>query len=281
MRQQIVLDKSYMQSMESAAFQELLQTNSFLMPSVLFYELMTTPEPVRSRCFAKIPTTESPFTVITDVGVILNYEIESYANFNRLQEFSINIPYIFNPNLQCDSKYKFTPAERKLLDSWEKYFAERVSRFIILMSDVYASFGNLRSGSSSDRKEKLKEIEEVIATDAEVVCCLYDAICQPELHEPKWPTGDTIDPTWALYRWFQIKILFALDSGFRYQGNPPSPLTEKAYNKFEHDMIDMEYLVHGVLQGALATNENKLSRWFKMLKPDGELLTHLQDYKKF
>jgi hypothetical protein len=43
--------------------------------------------------------------------------------------------------------------------------------------------------------------------------------------------------------------------------------------KLEHDVHDAQILALGVMEGALVTREQKLQRWFRLLRPDGWVST--------
>ncbi len=45
----------------------------------------------------------------------------------------------------------------------------------------------------------------------------------------------------------------------------------KAYEKIEHYVLDAHYLILGALEGAFATREKKLQRWYLLLCPEGRL----------
>lgn len=269
----IVLDKSYLQGTGTTTIQAMLETRCVLMPSVLFYELMSTSEPGRSRCFAKIPTVETPLCVITDIDVILHSEFESHLPYGELLDYVVDAPYVFNPKFKKLSVYEFTSAERRLLEQWENYFSKQVELLGELMGNISLNFPKLHDGATEERILKYSEIEEKIVGDSDVVLFLYDAIWQPGRNQPSWPAATAIDSSWAIYRWVQAKLLFTLDSCAKYNGALPVPMSRNTFLKFEHDMIDLEYLVHGVLQGAFATKDVKLQRWFQMLRPEGELLS--------
>ena len=93
----------------------------------------------------------------------------------------------------------------------------------------------------------------------------------PPPGEKPLPLGESIDEKWAIYRWVQVQLLFALDVHVRYQGNIPTPLSSNVYEKMEHDVLDAEQLILGCLEGAFATRENKHKRWWRLLCPDGRL----------
>ena len=74
----IVLDKNYLQGSTAAHILQLAQSHQLLMADVLFYELISSSEPGRSRCFAKFPKTENPVVLVHHMGALLKQEIESH-----------------------------------------------------------------------------------------------------------------------------------------------------------------------------------------------------------
>lgn len=89
--------------------------------------------------------------------------------------------------------------------------------------------------------------------------------------KPPLPPAMIMTRDWALFRWQQVQLLFALDAYCRYGGRVPDTLSGKAYEKVEHDVLDAHYLLLGVLEGSLATREKKLQSWFCLLCPNGYL----------
>jgi len=79
-------------------------------------------------------------------------------------------------------------------------------------------------------------------------------------------------PEWALYRWTQVTLLYALELLEKHGQLAPEKLTTKQREKFQHDVIDMQYVVLGVLQGALASKDKRMRAMFKLLRPDGAVL---------
>lgn len=66
-------------------------------------------------------------------------------------------------------------------------------------------------------------------------------------------------------------MLFALNLYVRHQGRLKEQLTPKGWVRLEHDVHDAQILALGVLEGALATSELKLQRWFSLLRPSGKV----------
>jgi hypothetical protein len=65
--------------------------------------------------------------------------------------------------------------------------------------------------------------------------------------------------------------LFALDVFVRYRGAVTEALNPITYEKMEHDVLDAQVFMLGCLEGAFATQEKKLKRWWALLCPDGDL----------
>ncbi|MBC7163124.1 MAG: hypothetical protein H5U26_13600 [Immundisolibacter sp.] len=130
------------------------------------------------------------------------------------------------------------------------------------------------SGSDSDRESAKNEAIRIIATDTASVLKFYGAL-EPSPGEEPLPPAEIVTPEWALFRWVQVQLLMSLDVFFRYRGRVPeaSALTHCWYEKIEHDFLDAEYLVLGVLEGAFATFERKLQAYWQMLRPDGVLMS--------
>ena len=79
-------------------------------------------------------------------------------------------------------------------------------------------------------------------------------------------------PERALYRWTHVTLLYALELLEKHGQLAPEILTMKQREKLQHDVIDMQYVVLGVLQGALASKDKRMRAIFRLLRPDGAVL---------
>lgn len=66
-------------------------------------------------------------------------------------------------------------------------------------------------------------------------------------------------------------MLFALDLKVKYPGGLASVMSPKLREKLRHDVLDAQYLMLALLEGAFATKEKKMCEWWVRLKPDGVL----------
>ena len=116
-----------------------------------------------------------------------------------------------------------------------------------------------------------EEIERFIAENTEEMAGFLGKLELPG--QDVIPDQSVLNESWALFRWLQVNLLFSLDIRRRYGEISFSELTNKQHTDFEHDVLDAHYLIQGVLQGAFATKEKKLIRFFNLLCPDGILVT--------
>ena len=70
----------------------------------------------------------------------------------------------------------------------------------------------------------------------------------------------------------QVELLYGLELAEKHGHLDPEALTPNQRERLQHEVIDMEYLILGVLQGALASNDNRMRRMFTLLCPQGTLV---------
>ena len=75
-----------------------------------------------------------------------------------------------------------------------------------------------------------------------------------------------------MYRWVQVQLLYVLELLEKHGRLIPEMLTRSQRERLRHDVIDMEYLILGVLQGALASKDRRMRTMFTLLRPDGAVL---------
>jgi hypothetical protein len=273
LRPTVVVDKCYLQGSKTDHIRELCLSHNILMTDVLFYELISSSEPQRSRCFAKFPPTENPVSIIQHTGALLRKEINSHAPSGKPSDNPENIRYRFHPEL-ATGEYVFPEDARQALDEENYKTHESVVSFIQRVRIIKEIFPELLIGSDFDKAAANQEAVRIIVSDTTSILKFYSNFESPVGEKPL-PPVEIITPAWALFRWVQIQLLMSLDVFFRYQGKIPeaSELTHPWYDKIEHDLLDAEYLVLGVLEGSFATTERKLQRYWQMLRPDGVLLS--------
>lgn len=247
---------------------DLSASNRLLMSEALLYELLSNPADYR-RCFVKFPSVDNPVDIVLHVGGYLKREIESHRPALKPSSRKQEVRFRFNPRL-LDEDYVL-PGEAAV--EIERQRQE-------LLSDVEA-LKERALGMPDFFPEVFVDNDRVVQAakaEAELLIArpgfLLDFYAQ--LRAPKgirrFPPRKLVTEKWAVYRWLQVQFLFALDLYSRFGRALSEPMSPKQEEEIEHDVLDAQYMLIGALEGAFATQEKKLVRWFKLLQPDGLLL---------
>ena len=260
----IILDKSFLQGSKAKRIRELASTHRLVISEALFYELLTSPEPGRSRCFAKFPRVKNPVDLVSHIGMLMRREIVAQAPSGRPSEHREQLTFQFNPYL-VNSDYVLPEEARATLEQQTAELRSDVSAFLERVSTIPSFFPNLLTGTDSDRRAAHTDAEHALA-EPRALIPFYSQL-EPPPGEKALPTPDLVSEEWAVYRWLQVQMLFALDVYVRYRGKVPQDLSPRTYEKMEHDVLDAQVFMLGCLEGAFATREKKLKRWWTLLCP--------------
>ncbi|MDB5874600.1 MAG: hypothetical protein JWQ07_4042 [Ramlibacter sp.] len=268
MKPAVVLDKNYLQGSRKQDILALSQTHQLVMSGALFYELITTSELQRRRCFGKLPATENPVELVDHVGELLRRELKTGEPCGKPSANSLGIRFRFNPGLVEDG-YQLPESALEALRDEAVGLAAESERLLQLSETIPSLFTGLLAGNTEIRQQQRVNAEAAIA-DVSQIMTFYRGLASPDPRSP-FPSADIVGPEWGHIRWVQIQMLFALDLHLRYQGCVRTELTDKVQERLEHDVHDAQHLALGVLEGAFATREKKLVRWWRLLRPDGVL----------
>jgi hypothetical protein len=260
----IVLDKCFLQGSSAIAIRELALSNRLLVSDGLFYELLSGSEPGRSRCFAKFPEGENPVDLVSHIGTLANIEINTHRRSGPPSENKEPIRFQFNTSLTSPG-FKMPSQAKEAIDELFVQLREDSQGILDLAPSCADFFPGILSGSDQKRRMKWLDAERLIALPGSLIPFLETLKADLSL-----PPVEAMDETWAIYRHLQVKMLFALELHFTHQGKTPS-LSPTGWTRLEHDVLDAQVLSLGCLEGAFATRETKLIRWFKLLCPDGKL----------
>jgi hypothetical protein len=268
MKPAVILDKCFLQGAPASSIKKLASTHRLVMSSALFYELLTCDSRGRKGCFFKLPNTENPVELVEHASQLIKNEIKTHRPSGKPSLHKEDIRFRFNSKL-VNNDYEL-PLEAKaaireqsdMLQSDIKQFIEQAN-----LTPIY--FPDLFTGTDEERTNARHEAEKKITANR-FLLPLYSQLKSPEPQAP-FPPHNLLDESWAIYRWLQVQLLFGLDLFVRYAGNIPDHLTKNIYIKLEHDVLDAQVLMLGCLEGAFATREKKLIRWWHLLCPNGEL----------
>lgn len=260
---EIVIDKSYLQGTPGEEVRRLCEEHTVLITETLLYELLTTDEPSRRRCFAKLPEKDNPVMLIPCTGPLFRYEIEKQRAASPIVDHRVAFSFCFNPRFKSRT-FEHSAHEVATLEQWRCDVGSEVLRFQEIGMDVAAWCPSLKTVSGQALKVACGDLKEQACVDIEVVRMIYRSI-SPD----GFPCASLLDPSWALFRWVQSHLLFALDYLGRY-GFGDLPNIPK---RVEHDIHDIDYVIFGALCGALATKDADIANNFLLSCPDGKLLS--------
>lgn len=261
MKPNVVIDKSYLFGASKSDLESLFTNFDVVMTEALFYELLTTSEEQRRRCFARIPTTTSPVLLVPNIGPILQWEVKHRRPLVDLREIALEEGFRFNSELP-NKGFELGVAQEQALSEWNVEMTKWVENFSQHASTTLEVFPALNNYAPGQDTTVIEELKREVIFNREVVETFYDQDYED------WPEFSLIDNSWALYTHLQIRLIAALDY-FKTYGT----LAFSNPNKnIENEYIDLEYCLVGCLCGALASRDGIMSDRFVALRKDGLLI---------
>lgn len=273
----VIVDKSFLQGHTKAAVHDFCKDHRILMTEALLYELLSNPTDRRS-CFEKLPATTNPVDIVMHAGGYLKKEIYSRKQAPRPSERIQDFDFEFNTRLR-GSEYELPPEAASVLHDQHAELLADVASLKARALHMPDFFPDVFHGSDSERRAARLVAERDIAARPGKLFDFYASLRAPK-GQKKLPPRKLITEDWAVYRWMQIHLLFALDLYCRYGVALGDAMTPRVEEKIEHDVLDAQYLFIGVLQKSFATHEKKLRRWYALIHPDGHLFGKDASLKK-
>ncbi len=264
----VIVDKSFLQGNTKSAILEFSKQYRILMTEALLYELLSNSADRRS-CFDKLPATANPVDIVMHAGGYLTKEINSLRQTPRPSENIQDFNFEFNYRLR-GNHYQLPPDAVAVLHDQHAELLTDVRSLKARALDMPDFFPEIFRGSDAERSAARLKAERDITAKPGMLFDFYESLEAPK-GQKKLPPRKLLTEDWAIYRWLQIQLLFALDLYRRYGKSLGGILTPKAEERIEHDVLDAQYLFIGVLQKSFATHEKKLRHWFKLIHPDGAL----------
>lgn len=273
----IIVDKSYVQG--AGSLSEIQRNWSLLFPDAFFFEVASTNPSARKSCLAKLRELKGNGSVyvVSNVGELFRKEIHDLVCAGQPSENIVR-------GLDLDAFFSaqfddLTKARRNALALTEIEFDQDVDGLIERANTLHGHIQGTSDGSTEQRKRAYGLARQEVAQDRDFIVKFFAEVLCGGAHAPPGArflmqiaqTG-AFGPEWALYRWTQVTLLYALELLQRHGQLTPEKLTTKQREKLQHDVIDMQYVVLGVLQGALASKDKRMRAMFKLLRPNGAVL---------
>lgn len=238
------------------------------MTEALLYELLSNPADRRS-CFLKFPPGENPVDIVMHCGHYLSKEIGTRKPAPRPSNRIHRRRFKFHDALLRDDYLLPLDAEAALEEQHQE-LSRDVASLRVRACEMNTFFPDLASPNSGKRQAARAAAEKAVGERGSLRD-FYASLRAPK-GARKSPPVRIITDEWAIYRWLQIDMLFCIDLYFRFGPALIEPLSPTAEEQLEHDVLDAQYLLVGVLEGSFATNEKKLRRWFRTILPHGNLI---------
>ncbi len=264
---EVVLDKSYLEAASPEAIGRLCDTHTALMSDVLFYELMTTRDESRQKCFSRLPDKPNPVTLIPNVGFLLRFERENRIPCVPLFQRRLDMTYVFNRKLR-KGNFNFEGEVLETVQAQTQVVETGVKEFIDRCMLVHQFFPELNGIPCRDFQGAIEAARRKIASNASFVREIYASFLTEEA------PSDSLDPAlldeqWAWFRWVQCHILSALRIFVKHNGQVPENAGPRFWTRAEHSMNDVDYVIHGALAGGIASDDREPLDDFLLVRPDG------------
>ena len=273
----IIVDKSYVQA--AGSLSEIQRNWSLLFPDAFFFEVASTNPSARQSCLSKLRELRGNggVYVVSNVGELFRKEIHDLVCAGQPSENLVQ-------GLDLDAFFgaqfdDLTKARRDALALTEIEFDQEVDALIEKANTLHGHIQGTSNRSTEQRKKAYGLARQEVAQDRDFIVKFFAEVLCGGAYAPPGArflmqiaqTG-AFGPEWALYRWTQVTLLYALELLEKHGQLAPEKLTTTQREKFQHDVIDMQYVVLGVLQGALASKDKRMRAMFKLLRPDGAVL---------
>ncbi|MCI5197119.1 MAG: hypothetical protein D3919_13020 [Candidatus Electrothrix sp. AW5] len=267
----IVIDKSFLDGASPNRVRRLCEENTVLFSESLFFELITTTEESKKRCFAKLPEGINPLKLIPNVGKLLRYEIENQRRCIPLLKHVFDKDFQFNERLR-QGTYVLQGHMLESLTEWKDQVKSDTEDFLVRCSIVHQFFPELNGIEYKHFATAIENARVRVAEDQDFVKEIYASFLNE--NAPKnAPAPELVGPDWAFFRWTQCQLLSALRMFGKYQGKIDFPVSKGVFTRAEHTMHDINYTILAALSGSLATGDQEIIDDFCLVCPEGVLIT--------
>lgn len=264
MARTLVLDRSYLESSKGSAVEALCDAYQVIMPEALFFEMFTAKEGKTPVLFRKLPDRDNPVAFVTHVGTLLRYEIESNKSAGPVEKLALHKRFEFNPRLRAGD-FVLTPEQEVAMSQWSDFRRESAKGFLERYSCAHNWFPGTDKYVPGRPDDVIRAAKNRVARDPLLIGRIYE-----EIRPQHSPATAQIGPEWALYRWLQVQLVYALEYIKRH-GAGKSDLVAKSVPS---DVIDAQYVTTALLANGLASDDATIKEIFQLLNPTGELRTN-------
>ena len=267
-RPAVILDKNVLQGLSPMKYQALNEQFRLVMPDVLFFECLKGDPIERARCFSALPACDNPIALAHHLGHHLQHEIRIGQPLGRPSENLIPWEYRFSPRLRDSGP--LPPYVAETVESERRNHLTRVPGYVERIQRMHRRLNEIMREQGIARAEAAEAIHAGLLDLPTVRDFLRDA---RDLEGNEFlPPVETLGANSAIVVHFQVThalaIQRALDHGGEYEKDEN---VARLVPSLARELFDADYLMLGVLESGLATQEKRLRRIFEWLRPEGVL----------
>ena len=256
----VVLDKSFLDAAGSAQLQYYASKGwTFGVPEALIYELVRKRDEGRARSFLKLSRIQENLVRLPGIGEIFRAEKQQSKPASSILKAK-RVRMLATGSLSSEP-FPIRESERRATNERTAMLKGQLPKLI----KIWRALGELPELRDVSRTEMLKKLE---ALRKEIRGRAAVRQFYERQRHPSYPVAELLDERWALFRWVQVILIAGLDF-FGSYGLKAEPNQEKLL----HEVIDLDYTISALLVGGLACCEKHILRRFKLLRPDGVLLS--------
>jgi hypothetical protein len=258
----IVLDKSYAQAVPAAELTLLGERFVVLVPNAFYWEVFRIEPEKRSHALKGFPE----FRRI-HLPELLRKETRS-----GMPVVEANQPRLEFASMVLEPGWTMTPEQLQVMEDYRQAFIDpSVAFWMKTIAGHVPGFTEPENDSVLNSDQAFLDLCHELRNPARV---------RRVAKAIGYKHADRLDPSWFHYRLYQTMAFQGIVLRWRLKGSTEKANPVRLKERLEHDALDLEYLLLGLLVGRLATAEtsDKLAKasmgWrFKLLEPQADLLS--------
>jgi hypothetical protein len=262
MQSLVVLDKSFLQAVRFAQLQYYVQNGwLFAVPDVFFYEHLRKWDQGRLANLRKLKSIENRVVLLPGIGEMFGAEsghLKPATQVLGVEKKRLVLTERLSsqgPFFELDSETK------RISDGRTRELEARLDKIV----GAWRGFNQLpllKDAKDSEIPQRVRELSIFVRDDVDDIRGFY------RNHRARGhPVAEAINVAWAFFRWTQVLLLGGLD--FYESYGVATPFNR---DKVFHELLDLDYLLPALLVGGLASNDKRMVRRFKFLRPEGLVL---------
>ncbi|MGH9381601.1 MAG: hypothetical protein ACRD2Z_13440 [Thermoanaerobaculia bacterium] len=265
-RQLLILDLSYFRAASTIALEKLFNDYDVAVTEELLFELLDMAVEERKLLHSKLRFLRSPSPFLPGVGHLLYLENYDRKPSAPLRQRALNQNFEVNERL-ADPGFQLPPEQHALFQAWRQYQAQRTRGFLDDAACVTGWCPGLKGYVANTDATVIREYQKLAAENPDEVRRVYEAMHRES--PTSMPPASLVDESWTHFRRLQVRLVAALEYLRVHGDGVVANVDAKSINQW----LDINHLVLGLLAGAIATGDKFIQTTFKLLRPDGILVS--------